>query len=85
MSIAGHVSSKMLAHYSHIRPAAKRHALDALADRVVPNRSAEHSSYVTNHVTNAPSQGSGNPQVVEKDGRPVGTRTPDLYRVKVAL
>jgi hypothetical protein len=24
-------------------------------------------------------------EVIENDGRPVGTRTPDLYRVKVAL
>ena len=31
MSIAGHVSHKMLAHYSHVRLDAKRNALDALA------------------------------------------------------
>jgi len=31
MSIAGHVSQKMLSHYSHIRLAAKREVLDALA------------------------------------------------------
>jgi len=30
MSIAGHVSPKMLAHYSHVRLDAKRNALDAL-------------------------------------------------------
>ena len=30
MSIAGHVSKKMLGHYSHIRMEAKRNALDAL-------------------------------------------------------
>jgi hypothetical protein len=30
MSIAGHVSRKMLAHYSHVRLDAKRRALDAL-------------------------------------------------------
>jgi hypothetical protein len=30
MSIAGHLSQKMLEHYSHIRMAAKRTALDAL-------------------------------------------------------
>ena len=30
MSIAGHVSRKMLAHYSHVRMDAKRNALDAL-------------------------------------------------------
>jgi hypothetical protein len=30
MSIAGHLSRKMLEHYSHIRMAAKRAALDAI-------------------------------------------------------
>ena len=33
MSIAGHVSRKMLNHYSHIRLAAKRKALDQLSAR----------------------------------------------------
>jgi len=31
MSIAGHLSRKMLEHYSHIRMAAKRTALEAIA------------------------------------------------------
>src|SRR5262252_846807 len=31
MSIAGHVSQRMLAHYSHVRIGAKRKALDGLA------------------------------------------------------
>ena len=31
MAIAGHVSQRMLAHYSHFRIEAKRKALDALA------------------------------------------------------
>src|ERR1700741_2158886 len=31
MSIAGHVSQRMLAHYSHVRIEAKRKALDSLA------------------------------------------------------
>src|ERR1022692_618014 len=34
MSIAGHVSQRMLAHYSHVRIEAKRKALDALAGGV---------------------------------------------------
>jgi len=34
MAIAGHVSPKMLAHYSHVRLEAKRQALDALSKRV---------------------------------------------------
>jgi hypothetical protein len=31
MAIAGHVSRKMIEHYSHIRMEAKRAALDAIA------------------------------------------------------
>jgi len=78
MSIAGHVSPKMLAHYSHVRLDAKRRALDALGG-------PEESGYVTNHVTNRPPDGVENPQVTEKYGRPVRARTADLHRVKVAL
>jgi integrase len=79
MAIAGHVSPKMLAHYSHVRMDAKRKALDALAS------GSSGDSYDTKHDTNAPPSNPPNPQVVEINGRPVGTRTPDLYRVKVAL
>ena len=52
MSIAGHVSSKMLAHYSHVRLDAKCRALDALGGRV-------EGSHVTNHVTKGVSGGGG--------------------------
>ncbi len=45
-SIAGHVSEKMLEHYSHIRLDAKREALDALSD------SSETRGYDTNNDTN---------------------------------
>jgi integrase len=79
MSIAGHVSHKMLAHYSHARLAAKRTALDALSSE------GKDEGYDTNNGTKAAPAASSNPQVVEINGRPVGTRTPDLYRVKVAL
>ena len=36
MSIAGHLSRKMLEHYSHIRMAAKRVALDVSEAGVAP-------------------------------------------------
>jgi hypothetical protein len=36
MAIAGHVSRKMLEHYSHIRMEAKRAALDAIAQVPIP-------------------------------------------------
>ena len=67
----------MLAHYSYVRIDAKRMALDAL--------SSSGEGYGTNHDTNAPAKPVPNPQVIEMNGRLVGTRTPDLHRVKVAL
>jgi integrase len=66
MSIAGHVSPKMLAHYSHVRLQAKRTALDALASR--PNRqlSGEARGYDTNNDTKPASSSDRVPQVVER-------------------
>jgi Phage integrase family len=87
MAIAGHVSQKMLAHYSHIRLEAKRLALDALtANRADVEQQATGSGrYVTRNVTNGTNLPAAKPQVVERNGRPVRARTADLYRVKVAL
>ena len=76
MSIAGHVSLKMLAHYSHVRLDAKRKALDALSG------GSSGSGYGTNHDTIAPVAPEPSPQVVEINGRPGRTRTSDLFRVK---
>ena len=95
MAIAGHVSARMLAHYSHVRLAAKRTALQALS-RPAPNpgdfldaKQAEEkqteTGYDTRHDTNWVAAESMSPEVLEKYGRHEGTRTPDLYRVKVAL
>jgi hypothetical protein len=78
-SIAGHVSPKMLAHYSHIRLAAMRAALDGLSG------GPTDKSYDTKNGTNPQAPSTSDSQVIEINGRPVGTRTPDLYRVKVAL
>ena len=62
MSIAGHVSRKMLNHYSHIRLAAKRKALDQLcAETAHPQ-----PSYATNRATNPAAGGCDGPYVVEK-------------------
>ena len=36
-SISGHLSRRMLEHYSHIRIDAKRHALDAARRKTAPN------------------------------------------------
>jgi integrase len=79
MAIAGHVSQKMLAHYSHVRLDAKRQALDALS------KGGSTGGYGTNNDTNLPSSPKPGPQVVEENGRPVRARTADLHRVKVAL
>jgi integrase len=61
MAIAGHVSPRMRAHYSHVRVDAKRKALDGLCS--VPR---DEDGYVTNHGTNRTKDKEGNPQVVEK-------------------
>jgi integrase len=87
MGIAGHVSPKMLAHYSHVRLAAKRRALDALA--VEPDANVQSDTSVRCYDTkNDTKNEEGNllwMEVVEENGRHEETRTPDLYRVKVAL
>ena len=53
MAIAGHVSPKMLAHYSHVRLQAKRTALDSLASKQAEraNSGGETKGYDTNHDT----------------------------------
>ncbi|GAC1625459.1 MAG: hypothetical protein NVS9B13_20870 [Candidatus Acidiferrum sp.] len=79
MAIAGHFSHKMLAHYSHVRMQAKSKALAAISTKFL------EGGYDTKNVTIGTPQPTPDSQVIEIDGRPVGTRTPDLHRVKVAL
>src|SRR5271156_4694857 len=67
MAIAGHVSPKMLAHYSHVRLQAKRTALDALstirADSAnLPSKSV---GYDTNHDTKSKDAVRERSQVIE--------------------
>ena len=95
MAIAGHVSPRMLAHYSHVRLEAKRSALDALSKPTSNEVSVQQSKrdvsegkergYDTSRATNEDEIGNIPAELLEKNGRHVGTRTPDLYRVKVAL
>jgi integrase len=59
MSIAGHVSARMLAHYSHVRLEAKRAALDGLS------RIDFEAGYVTIDVTNEGKEGYRQLQRVE--------------------
>jgi hypothetical protein len=68
MVMAGHVSPKMVAHYSHMRLAAKRAALNSLARPHVTdsNPDAEQGSNVTIQVTNGKRPDNASPYVVEK-------------------
>jgi len=90
MDIAGHVSMRMLKRYSHIQLEAKRAAIQALSNRpqIVTSAVVSEGANVTKHVTKSGETGERESlpaEVIERIGRPVGTRTPDLYRVKVAL
>ncbi len=64
MALAGHVSRKMLEHYSHVRQEAKRDAVNMLSAKR-PSRSAT-KSHDTNHDTKAVSVGLPVPYVIEK-------------------
>jgi len=79
MAIAGHVSARMLAHYSHVRLEAKRQALDALTGR------GSRGGYGTNDVTNAQTDRVPLSQVVEIYGGDDETRTRDLCRDRAAF
>ena len=67
MAIAGHVSAKMLAHYSHVRIQAKRTALDALStkrvERVNPGSAA--GGYDTSNDTKRDATETIPPQLFE--------------------
>jgi hypothetical protein len=65
--LAGHVSRKMLAHYSHIRLDAKRNALDALTMGRGKQADSERTTkgYNTNNDTKVPSSLPFMPQVVD--------------------
>jgi len=75
--IAGHVSPKMLAHYSHVRIEAKRQALDALSAKppeAVISVASGRRGYGTNHGTNSPEQSRVQSQVIDKVGGADGIR-----------
>jgi hypothetical protein len=79
MSIAGHVSQQMLAHYSHVRIEAKRKALDALAVGV------KTAGYDTNDDTKRLRGAILSSQTIEKNGGDDGTRTRGLCRDRAAF
>jgi len=63
MSIAGHVSKKMLQHYSHVRMDAKRNALDALTMK--PHLKGNSRDTRKGYDTNTHRGMGGMPQVVD--------------------
>jgi len=67
MAIAGHVSPKMLAHYSHVRLQAKRAALDALSTKQAARANSGNGTkgYDTNNDTKQLAAESVPPQVLE--------------------
>ena len=79
MSIAGHVSQQMLAHYSHVRIEAKRKALDALAVGI------KTVGYDTKNDTKSVGETILSSQTTEKNGGDDGTRTRGLCRDRAAF
>ena len=74
-SIAGHVSQRMLDHYSHVRIEAKRKALDALSGGVWGGVTSQSTSQNSMPI----------PQVIDKFGGADETRTRDLLRDRQAF
>src|SRR5215467_319668 len=79
MAIAGHISPRMLEHYSHIRMEAKRQALDALSG------SGSVGGHGTNDGTKSHSEPGQSLQLAEKYGGDDGTRTRGLCRDRAAF
>jgi len=74
-SIAGHVSLRMLEHYSHVRLDAKRKALDALSGGAFEAVTTQPTTQISNV----------SPQVIDKNGGADGVRTRDLLRDRQAF
>jgi len=84
--IAGHVSQKMLEHYSHVRLEAKRRALEALSMRPeCGDQGDSEGGYVTRNVTKTESGRMPAPQVFQNAGGDDGTRTRGLMRDRHAF
>jgi len=74
MAIAGHVSQRMLARYSHVRSEARRQAVSALSARPTGGwfTASEDSGYDTKHDTNEGSREVTASEVIEKMVGPWG-------------
>ena len=87
MAIAGHVSPKMLQHYSHVRLQAKRTALDALSTKRVDTASfgSKAGGYDTKSDTKHGNEQQKHSQVIENFGGAGRDRTDDLIVANDAL
>jgi integrase len=74
MAIAGHVSQKMLARYSHVRSEARRQAVSALSAKGIVSRQTvgRIAGYDTNSDTTFGNQELPSPEVIEKMVGPNG-------------
>ena len=79
MALAGHVSRKMLEHYSHVRQEAKRDAVNVLSAKRPSKPTIQ--GYDTNNDTNHPLPEQVSPYVV---GKMVGTRRLELLTSTVS-
>jgi len=83
MAIAGHVSQKMLARYSHVRTEARRQAVMALSAKPMGStlKGGKSEGYDTNHDTNQVVTDIPSPEVIENM---VGTRRLELLTSTVS-
>jgi hypothetical protein len=83
MAIAGHVSPKMLARYSHMRSEARRQAVMALSAKPIKGKIKEDKTEVhnTSHDTKQGIKDAPAPEVIE---RMVGTRRLELLTSTVS-
>ena len=74
MAIAGHVSQKMLARYSHVRTEARRQAVSALSAKPIGSRreAGEAIGYDTNNDTKQVVMRIPSPEVIENMVGPCG-------------
>lgn len=82
MAIAGNVSPRMVAHYSHVRLEGKRSALETISSRRSIQKPDEGGlqGYDTNNGTKPLLEVPFYSQVIEKNGGVNGTRTRGLCR-----
>ena len=83
--LTGH-RSEALKRYQHLSPQFRAQTTDLLADVLLAGAKKAHVVTQAKKKSGTAEGEKCNPKKSKGlDGRPVGTRTPDLYRVKVAL